>query len=152
MTFPPALTTTRDGFASIVIGWSGPGTFIDRSAMIMILRGWEWLRGVQEPGYVRDEERRVLILRSVIGVRIEDELGVGQILLKNERVHGVDDHVGAAVDHQGRLGDLSEIVKGVWARRAPLADSFELRGRDRLAGLRIAIVLAQAEPLQKRPA
>jgi hypothetical protein len=34
----------------------------------------------------------------VIGIRIEDELRVGQVLLKNKRIHGIDDH-------------LSEIVK-----------------------------------------
>src|SRR5437868_11735379 len=31
MTFPPTVTTTRDGFASIEMGWSGPGIFIGLS-------------------------------------------------------------------------------------------------------------------------
>src|SRR5580692_2108999 len=37
MTFPPTVTTTRDGFASIEMGWSAPGIFIGLSAMICIL-------------------------------------------------------------------------------------------------------------------
>src|SRR5216683_1657855 len=37
ITFPPTLTTTRDGFASTEIGWSGPEILIGLSAMIVPL-------------------------------------------------------------------------------------------------------------------
>jgi hypothetical protein len=44
-TLPPTVTTTRDGFASIGMGWSGPGIFTGLSAMILIL-----LNGKQDFG------------------------------------------------------------------------------------------------------
>jgi hypothetical protein len=34
MPLPPTVTTTRDGFASIEMGWLGPGIFISLSGMI----------------------------------------------------------------------------------------------------------------------
>ena len=54
---------------------------------------YEWRsRGMvlpgQEHGDVPDEEFGILVLRAVIAVGIEDELGVRQVLLQNERVHG----------------------------------------------------------------
>src|SRR6267142_2710060 len=59
----------------------------------------------QEHRDMTDEEFRILVLRAVICVGIEDELGVRQLLLQDERVHGVDDHVLAAVHDQRRLAD-----------------------------------------------
>src|SRR6266850_307912 len=35
---PPTRTVTRTGFGSIVIGWLGPGTFIDLVSMVRVLR------------------------------------------------------------------------------------------------------------------
>jgi hypothetical protein len=49
---------------------------------------------------VPDEELRVLLLRTVVGVRVDDQLSVGDVLLQNPRVDGVDDHVVVAVDYQ----------------------------------------------------
>src|ERR1700720_460861 len=117
MTCPPALTTTRDGFASIEMGWSGPGIFITLSGMFCILLNWKRYLGIQKPRHVSDEQCGILVLRPVIGIRIEDELCVGQVLLKNERIHGIDDHVVASVDHQRRVGNLPEIVKRLGAGR-----------------------------------
>src|ERR1700676_3456915 len=74
--FPPTLTTTRDGFASIEMGWSGPGIFIGFSGMICIFLNRKRYLGVQKPRHVRDEQRGILVLRPVIGIRIEDELRV----------------------------------------------------------------------------
>ena len=88
----------------------------------------------------------------MIGIGIEDELRVGQVLLQNKRIHGIDDHVIASVDHQRRVGNLSEIVERARAGSAPLADRGDLRRCDLLAHLRVATLLAQAKPLQKRPA
>ena len=53
-------------------------------AMICILLNWKQHLGIQKPCHVRDEQRRILVLRPVIGIRIEDELRVGQVLLKRE--------------------------------------------------------------------
>ena len=52
-----------------------------------------------------DEALRVLVLRTVVGVRINDQLSVGDVLLQNPGVDGVDDHVVVAVDYQRRLQD-----------------------------------------------
>src|SRR5579871_1264607 len=52
--------------------------------------------GVQEHGGVGDEQFRVLVMRSVAGVRIDDELPVRQMLLQREAVDRRDDQVVAA--------------------------------------------------------
>src|SRR6266478_1154418 len=101
------------------MGWSGAGISIGLSAMICILRNWKRDLGAQEPRHVCDEQRGILVLRPVIGIRIEDELRVAQVLLKNKRIHGIDDYVVASVDHQRRVGNLSEIVKRARTRSTP---------------------------------
>src|SRR6266851_1920430 len=40
---------TRERFGSIEMGWSGPGIFIDLSAMICILLNWKRYLGIQKP-------------------------------------------------------------------------------------------------------
>jgi hypothetical protein len=42
----------------------------------------------------------------VIRVRIEDQLSIREILLEDERVHSMNDHVVAAVHHERGLSDL----------------------------------------------
>src|SRR3981189_3314191 len=149
MIFPPTLTTTREGFASIVMGWSGPGIFICLSAMISTLLRWKRYVSIQKPRHVSDEQRRILVLRPVIGIGIEDQLRVGQVALKDERIRGIDDHVMAAVDHQCWLRNLPQVIKRAPARSAPFAERGGLRRRDLLAHLWIATLLAQAAPVQK---
>src|ERR1700716_2192567 len=129
------------------MGWSGPGIFIGLSTIICILLSWKRDRGIQKPRHVGDEQRGILVLRPVIGIRIENELRAGQVLLKNKRIHGVDDHVITSVDHQRRMGNLSEIIKRARARSTPFTDRIDLRWRDLLANLRVTTLLAQAEPL-----
>src|SRR6266478_2151235 len=99
-----------------------------------------------------DEEFRILVLRAVICVGIEDKLGVRQVLLQDERVHGVDDHVLAAVHDQRWLADRLQIFEGLLPRRAPFADRLDLRGRYFLVDFGIAAVGAQPEALEERAA
>jgi hypothetical protein len=47
----------------------------------------------------------------MIGVGIDDQPGVGQVLLQGERVAGRDDHIVAALHDQRGLVDLLEIVQ-----------------------------------------
>src|SRR5216683_2938290 len=149
MTLPPTVTTTRDGFASIEMGWSGPGIFLGLSAMICLLLNWKWHHRIQKPRHVGDEQRGILVLRAVICVGIEDELGVRQVLLQDERIHGVDDHVLAAIHDQRRLADRLQIFERLLPRRAPFADRLDLGGRDFLVDLGIAVLGAQPEALEE---
>ena len=77
-----------------------------------------------------DEAFRVLVLRAVAGVRIEDQLGIREVPLQYRRVHCVDDHVVVTVDDQRRLPDRLQVLVGVRARRAPFAERLDLRRRD----------------------
>jgi hypothetical protein len=99
-----------------------------------------------------DGEFGILVLRAVIGVGVEDELGVRQVLLQDERVHGVDDDVVAAVHHQRRLADRLEVVVRPIELNAPFAQGFELGGCHLFVDLGVAVLLAQAESLEKAAA
>src|ERR1700722_5622155 len=96
-----------------------------------------------------DEEFGILVLRAVICVGIEDELGVRQLLLQDQRVYGVDDHVLAAVHDQRRQADRLQIFERFLLRRAPFADRLDLRGSDFLVDLGIAVLGAQPEALEE---
>ena len=64
-------------------------------------------------------------------VRVEDQLGIGQVLLKDERVDGGDHDVVAAVHDQDRLAELLEVGVAVPVRLPP----FTGRGPVRPGGL-----------------
>ena len=96
-----------------------------------------------------DEEFGILVLRAVICVGIEDELGVRQLLLQDERVHGVDDHVLATVHDQRWLADRLEVVVRPIELNAPFAQGFELGGCHLFVDLGVSVLFAQAEPLEE---
>src|ERR1700730_7496552 len=96
-----------------------------------------------------NKELWVLVLRAVIGGGIKDELGIRQVLLQDERVHGVDDHVLAAVHDQRRLADRLQIFERLLLRRAPFADRLDLGGRGFLVHLGIAVLGAPSEALEE---
>jgi hypothetical protein len=64
----------------------------------------------------------VLVLRTMIAVGIQNELRVRQVLLKDERVHGIDEHVVTAVHHQRRLSDLLQVSIGIFRGVAPFLE------------------------------
>ena len=67
--------------------------FFHISLPLLILSALQELRGVL------NKQLRVLVLRTMIAVGVQNELRVRQVLLKDERVHGIDEHVVAAVHH-----------------------------------------------------
>src|ERR1700730_12875029 len=67
---------------------------------------------VQEQSRVFNEELRVLVLRAVIGVGIDDQLRIRDILLHDERVDRGHDHVVTAIYDECRLRDRLQIVVG----------------------------------------
>src|SRR5882762_11508563 len=103
--------TTRAGLHSIAIGPSGPGSlacfsFIFRSPLLL-------MSALQELRGVLNKQLRVLVLRTMIAVGIQNELRVGQVLLEDERVHRIDEHVVASVHHERRLSDLLQVSIGI---------------------------------------
>src|SRR6267154_1478750 len=113
-----------------------PGRFFPRGCSLSYLLKRALL--AQEVRDVADEAPRVLVLGAVAGVRIDDQLSVGDVLLQNPGVDGVDDHVVVAVDYQRRLQDGLEVLVGTLTLHAPLADCLDLGGRHFLARLRVA--------------
>jgi hypothetical protein len=55
----------------------------------------------------------------MIAVGVQNELRVRQVLLQDERVHRIDEHVVAAVHHERRLSDLLQVSIGIVRWRAP---------------------------------
>jgi hypothetical protein len=54
----------------------------------------------------RSHQFCVLVLRTMIAVGVQNGLRVRQVLLEDERVHCINDHVVAAVHHEHGLSDL----------------------------------------------
>ena len=97
---------------------------------------------------LRYEELRVLEERSVIRIRVEDQLRVRQVLLQDIGVHCRHDDVVAALHDQRRLTYFFEIGESVFGRRGIFVDGFALRRRCFFAHLGIAI-LAEKLAFQK---
>jgi hypothetical protein len=90
-----------------------------------------------------------LVVRAVRGIRVNDQLGIRQVLLQDERVHRVDDDVIAAVHHQCRLLDGFQIFVRTFTRCRPFGDGRALCRRDLVVDFRIAIRAAQVEAFEK---
>src|SRR5258708_38995425 len=71
---------------------------------------------LQELRGVLNKQLRVLVLRTMIAVGVQNELRVRQVLLQYERVHRIDEHVVAAFDHERRLSDLLQVGIGILRR------------------------------------
>src|SRR5271166_123945 len=113
---------------------------------------WTSQLPIEKDGRVLHEQLGVLVVRAVVGFGVKDELRVREVLLQDERVHRVDDHVGAAVHHKRRLTDVFEVIVGRLALRAPLGECLDLRGRDFLVHLGVAVFSTQPERFEKLPA
>src|SRR6266404_7042243 len=111
-TWPATAMTTRAGLNSIAIGPSGPGSLACFSFMFRspprLMSALQELRGML------NKQLWVLVLRTMIAVGVQNELRVRQVLLQDERVRRIDEHVVAAVHHERRLSDLLQVSKGIF--------------------------------------
>ena len=80
------------------------------------------------------------MVRAVRGVGVNDKLRARQMLLQDERVHCVDDDIGAAVHDQRWLSDRFQIIVGTLASRAPFGDRRALCRRHFVGHFGIAIL------------
>ena len=62
-----------------------------------------------------DEKFGILVERAVVGVGVENELRVWNVLLQDERIHRADDHVAATVDDECRLSECGAVSWVCWA-------------------------------------
>src|SRR5258707_11710413 len=97
-----------------------------------------WTSRVQKQSRVFNEELRVLVVRAVIGVGVDDQLRIRDVLLHDERVHRGQVHVVTAVHDECWLLERLQIVVGPLLLDAPLANSFDLGGRHLVVHFRIA--------------
>src|ERR1700752_1620340 len=106
---------------------------------------------VQEQRRVFHEELRVLVLRAVIGVGVDDQLRIRDVLLDDEGVDRGHDHIVAAVHDERWLLDRLQIVVGPVSLNAPLLHRFDLGGRHLVVHFGIAPLRTKMRALQKRP-
>src|SRR5882757_7046528 len=71
-----------------------------------------WTSRFQKQSRMFNEELRVLVVRAVIGIGVDDQLRIRHVLLHDERVHGGHDHVVTAVHDECWLLDRLQIVVG----------------------------------------
>ena len=85
----------------------------------------------------------ILKLRPVIGVGVDDELRIRDVLLHDEGVDGGHDHVVTAVHDECWLLDRLQIAVGPVLLDAPLVHRFNLGGRNLVVHLGIASLLTK---------
>src|ERR1700726_4383075 len=121
-------------------------------SLLIASMSWRTVRrffGIQKESRVFNEELWVLVVRAVIGVGVYDQLRIRHVLLHDERVHRVDEHVVTAVHDECWLLDRLQIVVGPLLLDAPLAHRFDLGGRHLVVNFGIAALLPRA--LQELP-
>ena len=77
---------------------------------------------------MRQKEIRVLKVRCVAGVRVDDQLRIGDVLRKRERIDGRNHDVPISVHDQRRLGDPLELAKAFSSDFPPFSDRGQLPG------------------------
>src|SRR5258705_2201205 len=106
---------------------------------------------VQKQSRVCNEELRVHVVRAVIGVGVDDQLRIRDVLLHDEREHGGYVHVVTAIHDECWLPDRLQIVGGPLLLDAPLANRFDLGGRHLVVHFGIAALLPTTRALQELP-
>src|SRR5258705_3632120 len=105
----------------------------------------------EEQSRVFNEQLRVLVVRAVIGVGVDDQLSIRDVLLHDERTHRRYVHVVTAVHDECWLLDRLQIVGGPLLLDAPLANRFDLGGRHLVVHFGVAALLPTMRALQELP-
>src|SRR6202521_218716 len=122
--------------------------FLDKRAPASVLNIGGISR-VQEQRRVCNEELRVLMLRAVIGVGVNDQLRIRDVLLHDEGVDRGHDHVVTAVHDKRCLPDRLQIAVAPLLLDAPLVHRFNRGGRNLVVHLGIAPLLTKMLALQE---
>src|SRR2546427_6523803 len=108
----------------------------------------QWSRSApQEERGMLAEERVILKQKPVSGIRIDDELGVGQALCQAYRVHRRDDEVMAAARDQDRVRNFSQPRVGRVLVAIPAGQGRALSVYPRTREKRIALACSRLEPI-----
>src|SRR5260370_20996868 len=99
---------------------------------------------LQELRDMLNKQLWVLVLRTMIAVGVQNELRVRQVLLEDERVHRINDHVVAAVHHERGLSDLRQVSLGICRRSVPFLQCSYLRRSNLVICHRITICFARS--------
>src|SRR6266446_2742385 len=85
----------------------------------------------------------------MVGVGIQDQLGVRHVLNEIQRIHCVNDYVVISAHDQRRLLDVLQIREALSWVRAPFADGGNLGWRNLVADRGIAVLSARKVALQE---
>ena len=88
---------------------------------------------VQETVCLENEVFVILVPRSMVGVGIEDQLGVRHVLNEIKGIHRVNDDIVVAAHDERRLLDVLQIREALSGVRTPFADGGNLGWRNLVA-------------------
>ena len=84
----------------------------------------------------------ILIPRSMVGIGIQNQLGIGHVLNEIKGIHRVNNDIVVSADDQRRVLDVLQIREALSGVRAPLADGSNLGWCNLVADWRIAVFSA----------
>src|SRR5260370_1988805 len=99
---------------------------------------------LQELRDMLNKQLWVLVLRTMIAVGVQNELRVRQVLLEDERVHRINDHVVAAVHHERGLSNVLQVSIRIFRRSTPFLQCSYLRRSNFVVCHRITIFFARS--------
>src|SRR6266850_6008757 len=97
---------------------------------------------IQKPICFKNKILVIFVPRSMVGVGIQDQLGVRHVLNEIKRIHCVNDYVVISAHDQRRLLDVLQIREALSRVRAPFADGGNLGSRNLVADRGIAVLSA----------
>src|SRR5260221_6474853 len=110
---------------------------------------WSFSRCGSRLGVLPGANRSLRGMRGVIGVGVDDQLRIRDVLLHDEGVDRGHDHVVTAVHHECWLLDRLQIAVGPLLLDAPLIHRFDLGRRNLVVYLGIAPLLTKMLALQE---